>query len=135
MGWQSGAWRVAGFHRSGGFEEQHVRFLVRHWTMLHATRHDEEFPFVEHDLFITEEHADAPPNHEEQFVLVLMRVPDEVAEEFPQTHHLSVEITRHARRPIVFDGREFLFQIDRSHAQLRWLCFNIVGNPALSVYF
>ncbi len=94
-------------------------FFVRHGTMLDATWHDEEFPFVECDFSVTEKYADSPPNHEEQFVLVLMSMPDEVAEEFPQTHHLSVEFACHARRPHVLDGSEFLLQIDHLHARLR----------------
>ena len=52
---------------------------VGHGPMLGAVRNNEEFPFADDDLAVTELHPQHALDHEKQLVLHLVRVPHELA--------------------------------------------------------
>jgi hypothetical protein len=61
-----------------------------------------------------------PVDDQEQFVLVVVVVPDERPLEFDQLDHLAVQLTDDFRLPVVAELRQFLAEIHLVHDLLRF---------------
>src|SRR5437879_4183310 len=72
--------------RGLGFEQQHVRLLRRDRQMLHAPRHDREFPFVQPDVTIAEPELQPPFHDQEELVLRFVMVPHKLTLQLDQLH-------------------------------------------------
>src|SRR5262245_3789913 len=83
--------------------------------MFDATGDDQEFALFEPDVPIPELHAEAALDHEEEFVLVVVVVPDERPLELHQLHLLAVQFTHDLRLPLLAEQRQLLGQVDFLH--------------------
>ncbi len=61
--------------------------------MLDAVRHDQEFPCLQLHRAVAELNPQAPTNHEKEFILYLVMVPDESSFAFDELDLLSVKLT------------------------------------------
>jgi hypothetical protein len=68
---------LAGVQSRGWLKEKNVRLLVGDRPMFDATGHHQEFALFEPDVPIPEFHAEAALHHQEQFVLLVVVMPDE----------------------------------------------------------
>src|SRR5215218_5308424 len=82
-------------------EQQHLHLLVRHRPVLHPARHDEKVPGLERDRAVAHLHAEPPPMHEEQLILVLVMMPHELPPELHELHVLPVELPHDPRTPVL----------------------------------
>jgi hypothetical protein len=110
---------VAGVQGRGRLEKQHVDFLVCHRTMLHASRDDKEFTFFEPHCAISKLHPKAALDHQEEFVFILMAMPDEWSAELGQLNLLAVEFSDDLGFPVFCEERKFLLQIYFFHSSVR----------------
>jgi len=65
-----------------GFDQDDVDFLVCYRTVLRAFGHDDKFTGVDDSFAIAKFHAERPFYDQEQFIFVIVMVPDELALEF-----------------------------------------------------
>src|SRR5262249_4966119 len=96
---------VAGVQRRGWLGEKKVGFLLGNGPVFDATRHDQEFALFEPDVPILELHAEAALDDQEEFVLVVVVVPDERPLELDQLHLLAVQFTHDLRLPLLAEQR------------------------------
>jgi len=85
--------------------------------MLDAPGHDQKLPFLQPYVAVTELHAEAPVDHQEKFIFVVMLMPDKLALEFYQLDMLPVQLTHDLRAPVVVEEGELFTQVhlgDRS---------------------
>src|SRR5437667_2579227 len=68
--------------------------------MLYAARDDDELPFLDGHAPISKLHREPALVDQEEFVLVLVPVPDECALELDELHVLSVQLTDDLRVPM-----------------------------------
>src|SRR5262245_2910265 len=108
---RSGILRVPGVEGGSRLEEHDVDLLFGDWPMLHSARHDQEFTLFEPDHAIAEVHPKASLDHEEEFVFVLMVVPDELPLELHEPDLLTVQLTNDPRIPVVVKQGELLLEI------------------------
>src|SRR3546814_18087369 len=76
------------------------------------------------DVAGSEPHRQATADHQEQFVLMLVVVPVELAGEFRELHECVIEFARDLRAPVIAEATERLAKIDFVH----------VGSLAYSVH-
>jgi hypothetical protein len=91
---------VAGVQRRGRLEEQDVDLLVCNGAVFDPTGHDQELALFQPFVAIPELHAKAALHHEEEFVLVVVFVPDELTQELDQLHLLAVQFPDDLRTPV-----------------------------------
>ena len=82
--------------------------ILGNWAMLDAPGHDQKLPFLQPYVAVTELHAEAPVDHQEKFVFVVMLMPDKLALEFYQLDVLPVQLTNDLRAPVVVEEGELL---------------------------
>jgi hypothetical protein len=86
--------------------------------MFDATRHDQEFALLQPDVPIPKLHAEAPFHDKEQFVLLVVVVPDEQPLLLDQFHLLAVQFADDLWLPLVAELRQLLDEIDLLHDRL-----------------
>src|ERR1700676_1313912 len=92
-------------------KEDHPAFFVSHGTMLDSPGNDNELAFLQPHLPVAELHPEAAFRHQEHLVFLVMMVPDELALEFAELHHLAIEFSREVRFPGVLNLRELLSNV------------------------
>src|SRR4051812_2512422 len=85
--------------------------------MLDAPGHDQELALLQPDVPVPEFHPEATPDHQEELVLVLVVVPDELAQELDQLDVLAVQVPDDLRTPALVEPRELLAEIHLVHAE------------------
>src|SRR5438093_4414907 len=83
---------------------------------------DDELPFLHGHAPISKLHREPALVDQEEFVLVLVLVPDERAVELDELHVLSVQLTHDLRVPMGSEQRELLRQADLIHWSSRRAC-------------
>src|SRR3546814_14558274 len=81
--------------------------------MLDPLGHDDELAGIQIDVAGSEPHRQATADHQEQFVLMLVVVPVELAGEFRELHEGVIEFARDLRAPVIAAATERLAKIDR----------------------
>ena len=79
--------KVAGVQSPGRLEEQDMDLIFSNWAMLHASGHDRNSPSSSQTLAVPELHPESPLDHQEEFIFVVMLMPDELALEFYQLEY------------------------------------------------
>ncbi len=102
---------IARVQRRGGLEQQDVDLLVGDGPVLHAPGHDQELALLQADLSVTEVHAEPSLHDQEEFVLVVVLVPDELALELDQLDVLAVEFADDLRAPVVLEEGQLLGEV------------------------
>src|ERR1700680_2804989 len=97
-------------------KEDHPAFFVSHGTMLDSPGNDNELAFLQPPLPVAELHPEAAFRHQEHLVFLVMMVPDELALEFAELHHLAIEFSRDVRFPGFLNVRELLSNVYFFHA-------------------
>ena len=110
---------VARVQRRGRLEQQNVRLLFGDGPMFNATRHDQELACYQPDVPIPKLHAKPALDDEEEFVLVVVVVPDERPLELDQLHLLAVQLADNLRLPLVAELRQLLAEVHLVHDRLR----------------
>jgi hypothetical protein len=80
--------------------------------VLDTSRHDKELALVELDDAVTEVDGEAAAQNEEQFVLVLMVMPDELTFKLGELDVLAIEFADDARAPTFRQLPELLREVD-----------------------
>src|SRR3546814_7746522 len=83
--------------------------------MLDPLGHDDELAGIQIDVAGSEPHRQATADHQEQFVLMLVVVPVELAGEFRELHEGVIEFARDLRAPVIAEATERLAKIDFVH--------------------
>src|SRR5439155_8996539 len=81
-------------------------------------RHDDEFTFPNNRFAVAEFHPKHAFDHQKQFILVVMVMPDEFAFELRRLHVKIVELPDDFGAPAVGETAELLRKIDRVHDAL-----------------
>src|SRR3546814_5444832 len=79
--------------------------------MLDPLGHDDELAGIQIDVAGSEPHRQATADHQEQFVLMLVVVPVELAGEFRELHEGVIEFARDLRAPVIAEPTERLAKI------------------------
>src|SRR6266404_9384156 len=90
--------------------------LLCDWPMVGVARDDDELPFLDGHAPISKLHREPALVDQEEFVLVLVPVPDERALELDELHVLSVQLTDDLRVPMGSEQGELLSQVDLMHS-------------------
>lgn len=97
---------VAGVHHPSWLKQECLDLSVRTRAVLDASRHDEELPGAEDDVSVTELDRQLSIDHQEQFVRVLVSVPDEITHDLDQLDLVVVEAGDQPRGPVVGESVE-----------------------------
>jgi hypothetical protein len=92
-----------------------VRLLLGDGPVFDATRHDQEFALFQPDVPIPKLHAKPAFDDEEEFVLVVVVVPDERPVELDQLDLLAVQLADDRRLPRVAERRQLLAEVHLLH--------------------
>lgn len=77
---------------------------------------DQEFAFVQLDIPVAELHSQRSGDHEKEFILHIVLVPDELPFELGQFDMLTIQFTHDPRVPMVVEEGEFFTDIDLIHS-------------------
>jgi hypothetical protein len=100
--------RVSRVQGARGFEEQHAARIVGHGPMLDAARDDQELSGLELDYAVAQFHAEPAFDHEEEFILALVLMPDEFAVQLGELHLAIIDVADDPRRPDIGELRQFV---------------------------
>ena len=104
---------AARIHYFGRFEHKEVGRAVGYGQVLYASRHDEHLTCFEHDgIMGTELHLQLALDAEEQFVLIFVLMPDELALELGELDLAVIDCASPAGAPALIEGIERLCDID-----------------------
>ncbi|OLT19875.1 hypothetical protein BJF81_07545 [Ornithinimicrobium sp. CNJ-824] len=103
--------RVAGVDNSTWLQQEGPDLSVRTGAVLDATGHHEKLSWAEDDVSVTELDRELSVDHEEQFVGVLMGVPDEVTLDLDQLDLVVVDPGDQLRGPVVGEPIELLAEV------------------------
>jgi hypothetical protein len=92
-----------------------MHFFLGNGPMLDATGDDEKLAFTDFDRTLPELHAKAALDDEEEFVLVVMMMPDECTLKLHQLDVLAVEFPDDLGVPVRVKQGELLGEIDLVH--------------------
>ena len=106
---------LSGIDGARWFNEHNRDFIVRHRPVLHTTRYNEKFIFLQYNCSVAKFEGQFSIQDQEHLVFFLMAVPDEFTLQLGQLHLLSIEFTGDPRMPMVREQSEFFFQIDLIH--------------------
>ena len=81
---------VAGVARGRRLEEEHLDLLLRHRSMLHTARDDDEIAGGQLDRTIAKINPESAPQSEKHLVGVVVTVPDELPLELDQLDLLAL---------------------------------------------
>ena len=84
--------------------------------MLHALGDDGQFALFQRDAAVAQPDLQPALHHQEEFVLLRVPVPDELALQLGQLHLVVVEITYHFRTPGIMETAECLAEVHLLHA-------------------
>src|SRR6185369_3764670 len=108
---------VPGVEGRGGLEEEDVGLYLGRRPVLDAARHDEHLSLVEDDVAVAQLHPQAPLDHQEQLVLVIVVVPDEGALELDQLDGLAVQLGHQLGGVVLLEQRKLLGDVDFLHGE------------------
>jgi hypothetical protein len=97
------------------FDEHDMNFLVGDREMLDTARNNDKFAFAHDGFAVAEFHAQRAFDHQEEFVLVFMVMPDKLTLEFDGFDMALVYFTDDSRIPAVGKAAELFTQIDGFH--------------------
>src|ERR1700740_676193 len=99
-------------------QQDNMNFVVRDGEILDAAGNDDEFTFAHNCFMVAEAHAQRALHDEEQFVLVVVMVPNELALQFNGLYVAIVDLADHAGIPVVLKFAEFFRQVHGMHGGL-----------------
>ncbi len=99
---------ISGIQRRSWLKQKDPAFLVRHWTMLHTTRHNDKFALFDPFVAIAKIHAETAFHHQKQLIFVFVMVKHKLTFEFVELYILTVEFTGDVRPPVFGDPSEFV---------------------------
>src|SRR5579863_799920 len=97
------------------FDQNDVNFFVGDGAVFYAARNDYEFAFADDSFAVAKFHAQSALDDEEEFVFVVMMMPDKFALEFDSFDVAVVDLADDARIAVVEEEAEFLLEIDGVH--------------------
>lgn len=97
------------------FEQENPNFFVCHGPVLDSLGHDNDLSRSNGHFSIAEFHGHAAPDHVEQFVLVIVGVPQEFALDFGELHILTIELGDDLRGPLFVEQSKFLGERNGAH--------------------
>ena len=100
-------------------EQQDMNLVVGDRSMFDATGHDQQLPFFQPDLPVTEIHPESPLHDQEQLVFIFMVMPDELALKLDQFDLLTIQFANDLGIPVVAELGEFLLDIHFFHHEHR----------------
>ncbi len=83
--------------------------------VLNASGHDQELASLKLNTPISELHAEPTIHDQEEFIFVIMLVPNELALELHQLDLLAVQFAHDLRAPIVTEERQLIAEVDFLH--------------------
>jgi hypothetical protein len=95
-----------------------VNLVLGHRPVFDVPRDDQELALPQPDVTVSELHAEPAAHHQDQLVLVVVVVPDELADELDQLDLLAVQVADHLRTPVVVEQAEHLPQVHLLHSPL-----------------
>lgn|SRR5437868_1709121 len=107
--------QVAGVQRG---REKDPALFVGDGAVLDAARHYEELAFFQPDVLVAKLHAEASFDYQEEFVFVLVVVPDELALQLVELNVLAIEFSGDAGLPEFVDFVELLGEVNFVHERL-----------------
>jgi hypothetical protein len=107
---------IARIECARGLKQQHMDFHRGHGTVLHSTRHDDELALIQvkrrlDARSVSVIHAEIAVQHQEQFILSLMVMPNELALKLYKLDVLAIELADDFRTPMFFEERQLLTQV------------------------
>jgi len=99
---------VTGIKCGFGFQHEYMSFTLGNGFVLHATRNDQEFPFIENDFLIAEQDFQLSFQDHEQFIFGFMVMPDEFTMQFSEFYVLLVEFSHNFWAPVHINQAHFL---------------------------
>src|SRR6266404_1031805 len=83
--------------------------------MLDALRDDDELAFADDSFVVAEFHAQGAFDHQKQFILRVMMVPDELTLQLDSLHGAIIDFADEARIAVVGEAAELFVEIDGFH--------------------
>ncbi len=80
--------------------------------MLDPSRHNQEFPFLNPNAFVSKLHTKSSLHDEEEFVFGVVLVPDKLSLKFDDFDLLTIEFPYDFGTPVVKKKVKFLAQVD-----------------------
>src|SRR5712691_387507 len=116
--------QVACVERAPGFNQDDVDLLLRHRTVFHPARNNIKLALFNRDVAIAQLHQQAALGHQEQFVFVVMMMPDEFALQLHHFYVAVVDLANNAGVAVIAKAAEFLCEIDLLifHVSIRFWC-------------
>jgi hypothetical protein len=74
--------RISGVDHADGFDEHRVHLAISDWAVLDTSRHHEQLTWAQSHIAVAQLDGQFTVDDEEQFVGVVMGVPDELALDF-----------------------------------------------------
>ena len=103
---------ISGVQRGCRLEEKKMNFVLCDRTVFDATRDDAELPFAELDVAVTKADRERTLYDKEEFILMLMPVPDELSLQLCELYMLSVQLADDLRRPLIGEEGELFGEVD-----------------------
>src|SRR6202044_4034822 len=93
-------------------------FLCRNRTMLHALGNNEHLARSQRDDAVAQVNVNTAFEHQKEIVRVLVLMPNELALDLDHHQVVTVELTHHARLPVLRECRQLGCEIDGLHGNL-----------------
>lgn len=97
------------------FEQENPNLFVRHWAVLHPLGHHDDFSRSNGHFAVAEFHDHAAPDHMEQFVLVIVGVPQKFTLDLGEFHILTIELGDDFWGPLFVEQSKFLVERNGMH--------------------
>ena len=92
-----------------------MRLLLRDGTVLLPLGDNKQLARTKGDITLAHANGDATFENKEEVIRVRVRVPDKLALDLDHHEIVTVELTDHAWLPVIFEGSEFVYEVDGWH--------------------
>lgn len=106
---------ISGIYGRGRLEQENMNFVLRHGSMLDHSWHNEKLSFVNVNGLVAKLHSQHTLRHQEQFVFILMVMPNELAFQFCCFDMLTIQLTNDSGIPVVGDEIVFFLDVNFFH--------------------
>ena len=97
------------------FEQENPDFFVRYWAVFHTFGDHDDFSRPNGHITVSEFHGHVAPDDMEQFVLVIVGVPQEFTLDLGEFHILTIELGDDLWGPLFVEQSKFLVKRNGMH--------------------
>jgi hypothetical protein len=106
---------ISGVQSGFRFDQDDMNFFVGHGAVFDPARDDDKFAFADDHFMVAKFHAQCALDDEEEFVFIVVMMPDEFTFEFDGFDVAVVNFADDTRVAVVGEETEFVFKINCVH--------------------